>query len=131
VKNGGKTPAIKVRGSFDTGFVRTDDVASSIPKDCEKNCSVGMLMPESTYKWKNLTIATDDVKKAATYKDGAFFVLGRIDYEDAENHYWTIMCWYYDPQLSALSPWSGYNNVGSEKKLPAPNVSRRSRKGIN
>jgi hypothetical protein len=44
------------------------------------------------------------------------FVLGRIDYEDAENKYWTTVCWYYDRVLSALAAWSGCNDEGSQKK---------------
>ena len=76
-------------------------------------------MPGSTVEWP-MKITTEDVRKTTTSKGAAFYVLGRIDYEDSTNRYWTIICWYYDRDLARLSACSGHNDVGFEKKGPVP-----------
>jgi hypothetical protein len=115
VKNSGKTAATNVHGSFKAGFFG-NDVLGAVPNDCGSKCSVGLLLPDSTMQWP-LAVTTSDVQKTIANTDGAFYVLGRIDYEDLESKYWTTICWYYDRDLLAFSAWSGCNEAGSEKKL--------------
>jgi hypothetical protein len=76
-----------------------------------------MILPGSTMKY-HMAISTEEIRKALTKTEGAYFVLGRIDYEDAANHYWTTICWYYDITLLSLSVWSSDNEAFSEKKKP-------------
>jgi hypothetical protein len=123
VKNSGKTAATNVHGSFITGFFG-NDVLAAVPKDCGDKCSVGLLLPDGILKWR-LAISTSDVQKTIANNEGAFYALGRIDYEDNENKYWTTICWYYDRDLQSLAAWSNCNEVGSLKKQVSRDFTKR------
>lgn len=115
IKNGGKTPSLKTRVTFKHKFYKADDLDKRFPTDCVDKCSVGMLLPDSTYKWP-MEMTANEVASAVSNPTEGYFVLGRIDYEDAGNHYWTTICYVYDKKIRDLTVWSSHNDVGSEPK---------------
>jgi len=116
IKNTGKSPALKAHSSFTQDFIRADAAASAVPQDCSTNCSYGLLLPGGGYRIK-MRISSEQIKRAATSKPEFLYVIGRVDYEDAANYYWTTMCGYYDPDLESISLCGpGIADEGTKKK---------------
>jgi hypothetical protein len=77
------------------------------------DCSTGLLLPGIPRDY-SMSIPSEGTKIT---KPKFWFVIGRVDYEDANNSYWTIVCKYYDPDLKSFSDCGpGISDEGTKQK---------------
>jgi hypothetical protein len=114
IRNGGRSPAIGMRMTFNTATPAANEIAVPNIEECDK-CLRSTLLPNALIT-QEVTIDGDvfSAAKINRIKSGADTILlfGRIDYTDsAENHHTTTVCMAYVTSLP------GFRNCVSGNRI--------------